>query len=182
MKGTVSMNNHRKYYTTSQKAKTIIFVLVVALMLMAAAILAVSFCKGEDLVTCWIMCKPGDYVNVRRTPSKNGMEVGRLDCGDGFLTDGTSSNGWIRVYGIGEYGEGWVYCGYVSIYEPRIVGETYVCVAPNRVACRRWMDGPKAQNPWLKNGSLVQVFVMTDEWAVTSRGYIRSEYLEVSPQ
>ena len=60
--------------------------------------------------------------------------------------------------------------------------ETYACVAPTRVACRRWMNGPRTQNPWLMNNSLVQVFYMTEEWAVTSRGFIRSEWLEVSPQ
>lgn len=177
-----------KYYSTSntnRARKILLFALVaviIAGIVYTIAARALEEETDERLATVWVMCKPGDYINVRRTPSKNAMEVGRLDPCDSFLTDGTSSNGFIRAYGIGEYGEGWVYCGYVSIYEPKPVFETYACVAPNRVACRRWMDGPKTQNPWLKNGSTVQVFYLTEEWAVTSRGYIRSEWLEVSPQ
>lgn len=38
------------------------------------------------------------------------------------------------------------------------------------------MDG----SPWLTNGQFVDVFLMADGWAVTSRGYIRAEYLDVS--
>ena len=138
---------------------------------------------AEDrLVKCWIMCKPGSRVNVRRIPEKNGMEVGFLECGDWFLTDGKSSDGWIRCYGIGEYGEGWVYCGFVVTEEPRMVFEQYVCVATSRVACRKWPDGPQTSRPWLKNGSNVDVFCMADGWACTSRGYIRSEWLEADPR
>ena len=79
--------------------------------LMFAVIIAVivaSVCRGEGLVKCWVMCKPGSQVNVRRTPSKSAQEVGFLETGDWFLTDGSSSNGFIRVYEIGEYGEGWI--------------------------------------------------------------------------
>ena len=133
----------------------------------------------ESYCTCYVMCKPGDYVNVRRTPSTDGQIVGYLDAGDWFETDGTSSNGFIRVYGIGEYGEGWVYCGYVVTQEPKEVMQRYVCVAKNRVACRRWMNGPKVSgSPWLTNLSTVTVFYEADGWSCTSRGYIRSEYLE----
>lgn len=62
------------------------------------------------------------------------------------------------------------------------VYDTYVCVAKNRVACRKWMNGPKTATPWLRNGSTVQVFFIAGDWAITSRGYIRSEWLEADPQ
>ena len=170
----------------NSKARRVLILLLIA-VIVAGVAYTLALNSGakaleERLARVWILCKPGDYINVRRSPSKNSMEVGRLDPGDSFMTDGVSSNGFIRCYGVGEYGEGWVYCGYVSIYEPKEVFETYVCVAPNRVACRRWMEGPKTQNPWLRNGSTVQVFMMTEEWAVTSRGFIKSEWLEASPE
>lgn len=136
----------------------------------------------DSLVTCYILCKPGSRVNVRRTPSKRGEEVGFLEVGDSFETDGVSSNGWIRCYGIGEYGEGWIWCGYVAEEEPVPVFGQYVCAAPNRVACRKWMNGPQTSLPWLKNGSDVQVFYIAGEWAITARGYIKSEYLEPDPK
>ena len=151
-------------------------------VLIAAAWFTCGRAAEKPVITCWIVCQPGDHVNVRETPSKKGRATGFLECGDAVQTDAESRNGFIRVYGVGEGSEGWVYCGYVSIYEPKAVFETYACVAPNRVACRRYMNGPKTQNPWLRNNSTVQVFYMTEEWAVTSRGFIKSEWLEVSPE
>ena len=177
------MKSYEKY-TTSKREKTIFFVIITLLMIMVVIVLAVNYCKGEDaLVKCWILCKPGSQVNVRRTPSKTGQEVGFLEVGDDFLTDGTSADGWIRCYGIGEYGEGWIYSGYVATEEPVPVFEQYVCCGNGRVACRRWMNGPKIdRTPWLANGSNVDVFYIAGDWALTSRGYIMSKYLEADPR
>ena len=175
--------NHRNKYSIFSKEKIVAAVVLVALIIVATVALTLSFCKGEEqLVTVYTLCKPGSQVIVRRTPAKNAMEVGYLEVGDSFLTDGSSSNGYIRCYGIGEYGEGWVYCGFVTEYEPEPVFETYCCVAKTRVACRRWMNGPKTSLPWLTNGIDVQVFYIAGDWACTSRGYIKAEYLEVDPQ
>ena len=173
-----------KHYNTPETEKTIFYTVVAVLMIIVTIVLGINFCKGEDeLVKVWVMCKPGSQVNVRRTPDKRAMEVGYLDSGDWFLTDGSSADGWIRCYGIGEYGEGWVYCGYVVTEEPEAVFEQYVCCAPKRVAIRRWMNGPKVDgSAWLTNGSDVDVFYMADEWACTNRGYILREWLEVDPK
>ena len=173
---------HHKYYTTSQKEKIVGLISLIAIIVVITIALTVSFCKGEDaLVKCWVMCKPGNYVHVRWVPDKKGQEVGYLDAGDWFLTDGTSSNGFIRCYDIGEYGEGWVYCGYVVTEEPEAVMENYVCCAPNRVACRRWMGGPKIDGAaWMVNLSECTVYYIADGWACTSKGYIKAEYLEAS--
>ena len=130
----------------------------------------------DSFVTCWVMCKPGSRVNVRRTPG--GAEIGYLECGDWFETDG-----WIRCYGIGEYGEGWVWCGYVATEEPEQIGRQYRVASNGRVIIRKWMNGPKVDGKgYLVNGSTVQVFAMADGWAVTNRGYIMEEYLEADPE
>ena len=173
---------NRNKYSIFSKEK-IVAALLIAVILILIGFIVGSYCRSEDqLVKCWVLCKPGSQVNVRRTPDKRGQEVGFLEVGDWFLTDGSSSNGYIRVYEIGEYGEGWIYCGYVVEEEPEPVYEQYVCVAKNRVACRKWISGPQTSLPWLMNGSDVQVFWKTSEWAITARGYIRSEYLEVDPR
>ena len=175
--------NHQKKYSIFAKEKIVAAIVLIALIIVATVALTVTFCKGEEsLVKVYALCKPGSQVIVRRTPSKNAMEVGYLEVGDSFMTDGTSSNGFIRCYGIGEYGEGWVFCGFVTEYEPEPVFQTYCCVAKTRVACRRWMNGPKTSLPWLVNSSDVQVFYIAGDWACTSRGYIQSEWLEVDPQ
>ena len=79
-----------------------------------------------------------------------------------------------------------MYLGYVSTEKVQKVGEQYVCVAKRQVACRRWVGGPQIETggrkQWLKNGENVDVFCIGGDWAVTSRGYIRSEWLEVDPK
>ena len=171
----------RKHYSIFNKEKIVVFCLI---LLIAAVIgFAVgSCCRGEEtLATCWAMCKPGSHVTVRMEPSKGSKETGRLDCGDSFQTDGESVDGWVRCYGVGE--NGWVYAGYVATEKPRMVYERYVCVANKQVACRKWMAGPKIdERPWMKNGETCQVYVTDGEWAVTSRGYIKIEYLDPDPE
>lgn len=140
---------------------------------------------AEQTLTCWVMCQPGDHVNLRMEPKKDSKCVGWLECGDSFETDAGNKNGWIRVLNRGEC-ECWIYCGYVVTEEPEAIGENYVCVARNRVACRRWVNGPQIEDNgrrrWVVNGSNVSVFYMAEGWAVTSRGYIQSEWLEVDPE
>lgn len=108
------MNNYKKY-TTDRRERKVFLIAVAALAVVVIVALAAGLCRGEEqLATCWILCKPGSQVNVRRTPDRNAQIVGFLEVGDEIRTDGVSSDGWIRCYGIGEYGEGWVYCGYVA--------------------------------------------------------------------
>lgn len=177
---------HNRYYNTNHTTKQrIIFAALLITALAVGLLIGAVSCRAaeDELATCWILCKPGSQVNVRRTPSKNGMEVGFLEVGDSFRTDGTSKNGYIRCYGIGEYGEGWIYSGYVATEEPQAVYGQYVCVATRRAAVRKWISGPQVANtPWLVNGSNVQVFHIADGWACTNRGYIQAEWLEANPE
>ena len=174
MKSTINyIMNHTKQAIFS--GILIILAAVIGLMIGHAG-------ASDEPATCWIMCKPGSLVNVRRTPDGRGQEVGFLEAGDPFRTDGVSKNGYIRALDIGEHGDAWIYCGYVVTEKPEKIGERYVCVAKNRVACRRWVDGPQIQGRgWLVNGSNVDVFFIADGWACTSRGYIQAEWLEVDP-
>lgn len=177
----IQLMNYNTDKNRSARRALIILLLAIAIAGVACIVTMNQGAAEDQLVKVWVLCKPGSQVIVRRTPSKRAMEVGQLEVGDWFMTDAVSSNGYIRAYGIGEYGEGWIYAGFVATEEPVPVFTTYCCVAKNRVACRRWMDGPQTSNPWLRNGSDVQVFHIAGEWACTSRGYIRSEWLEPDP-
>lgn len=168
---------NRNKYSIFDKEKIVVFVLILVIALLTGAIIG-SYCRSEEkLATVWVMCKPGSYVTIRSEPGKRGFERGYLDSGDSFQTDGESVDGWITCCS----GEGgWVYCGYVVTEKPEKIGETYVCNAKKQVACRKWMGGPQVDGrPWLRNGETCQVFCMADGWAVTSRGYIKSEWLEL---
>ena len=167
----------RNHYSIFSKEKIVAFLLILAIAVLIGFIIG-SYCHGDELATCWAMCKPGSRVSVRMEPSKGSTETGFLECGDSFRTDGESIDGWIRCYGIGE--GGWIYSGYVCTEKPRKVGQRYVCVANKQVACRKWMSGPQIdERPWMRNGESCEVFVTDGEWAVTSRGYIKIEWLDV---
>ena len=174
-------------YSTKEYEKTryLMIGVIVFLILVVGILWYCAERAGAEgrTATCWALCKPGAQVMVRATPGKNGTVVGYLEAGDPFQTDGESKDGWIRAYGIGD-GGGWVYSGYVATEKPQEVFDTYVCCAPNRAACRRWCGGPQIEGKtgWIYNGTDVQVFYWTEDWCVTSRGYIKSEWLEADPQ
>lgn len=176
----------RKHYSIFSKEKIVAFVAILLIAVVVGVVVGVSVCRGEEpLATCWAMCKPGSHVTIHMTPSKDGVETGRLDCGDSFQTDAETKDGWLRCYGAGE--GGWIYLGYVATEPVQAVGQRYVCVAKKQVACRRWINGPqitdeKGRKQWLKNGQTCDVFVTDGEWAVTSRGYIKFEWLEPDPE
>ena len=172
----------RKQYTIFQKERIVGLIALFAVLAVIAIAVGVSCGRSEDaLATCWAMCKPGSKVTVRSEPKKDSAERGYLECGDSFQTDAEEEDGWIRCYGIGE--GGWVFCGYVATEKPVEVGERYVCVANVRAACRKWIGGPQIDGyEWIKNGQTCQVFVTDGEWAVTNRGYIKMEWLEVDPE
>ena len=170
---------HQKNYSIFDKEKIVGFIALLAIVIVVTVALTVTLCRGEQLATCWIMCKPGSRVEIRERPDKGSGSMGYLECGDSFQTTGESEDGWIVCCGVGE--GGWVYCGYVVTEKPEKIGERYVCAANKQAACRKWMGGPQIEEaPWIKNGQFCQVFCMADGWAVTNRGYIKSEWLEVS--
>ena len=144
-----------------------------------ALIAALLFLTGSAAAERrWVMCR--SYVNIRLSPDKGSAEVGRLDSGEWFETDGQERNGFIRAIGVGDFGEGWIFAGYTVEDEPERTDTEFTCVAVKRVACRKWTDGPriKGKTGWLYNGTDVMVYWRTGEWSLTSRGYIRSEWLE----
>jgi hypothetical protein len=134
----------------------------------------------------WVICKPGDLVNVRACPSNKSTSIGLFECGYVFRTDWEVKNGWIHAINLSlEETEGWIYSGYVSAWEPEWkAGEKMTISAEGRVACRRWCDGPRIDGRagWIKPGATVQVFYYTNDWCVTNRGYIRTEFLEAEAQ
>ena len=172
------------YSRFSTKRKALILIAILAVLIGAwrwggQAVRARA--EEETTIDCWVLCKPGDYVNLRMWASKSAEIVGYLECGDRFQTDGKTKDGFIHVLDAGDC-DCWIYSGYVVTEEPKPVFQVYVCVAKNRVACRRWVDGPQIQGTgWLRNGSTVDVFYVAGDWAITSRGYIRAEWLEVDP-
>lgn len=171
---------YRNYFTTLSPTSKALLCVLAALIIAATCV--VSSCRATDEITCWILCRPGSKVNVRRTPERDGIVDGYLEVGDAFRTDGRTANGFIHAIGVGESWDAWVWCGYVVTERPEEVYENYVCVSNSRVVCRQYVDGPQVKNHgYLVNGSTVSVFYTAEGWACTNRGYIRTEWLERDP-
>ena len=176
---------------SSQKKKeksdvTRIILVIIQLLIVAAVIVGIIIALNDVgladdyIADVYAICQPGDYVNVRATPKKNGEVVGRFDCGDKLRTDWETQNGYLHVFVSLEVDEAWIHLGYVSAWEPEWkAGEKMTISADGRVACRRWCDGPRitGKGGWVQPGTQIQVFYWTPEWSVTNRGYIKSEYL-----
>ena len=147
---------------------------ILAFICILTAILAVSVAEDEY----FIICNPKTYICVRRTPKKGAEETGRLDFGDSVFTDGKKKNGYLHVVDITEDGEGWVFAGNVISDKPEKLENARANVAATgRVMSYRWVNGKK--NGWVNVGTQVVVLAWSEEWAVTNKGYIRTQYLEV---
>ena len=82
------------------------------------------------------------------------------------------------MIGITEYGEGWIFAGNTVEDQPVKLEKARANVAASgRVMSYRWVNGGK--NKWVQVGAEVKVYGWSDQWAVTNKGYIRTEYLEV---
>ena len=155
------------------KFSIILRCILVALMIAAVAIVASQ--AEEVYAKGWILCK--NYVIIRTTPSRNATPAGQLDPGDEIEIDGETDSGFAHIVSPCD---GWVWAGNITFAKVEKVNDIMVVVARKQVACRRWIDGPQISGrEWAQNGTEVKVFYMSDEWAVTSRGYIQSEWLEV---
>jgi len=147
----------------------------IAVLLILAAVISGACAEDER----FILCNPteGNYVCIRRSPMKHAKESGRLECGDRIRTDGKVRNGYLHILGMTEDGEGWVHSGYVVNDEPVIRKCMASVAASGRVMARRNIRGKRTA--WLAVCSEVRVYARSEEWAVTNRGFVRTEYLEV---
>ena len=158
----------------------IIFITILIIIIALIDILIIANAKSEIRLEteCWILCQPDSYVNARLRPNKKSDEVARLDCGDRCVTDGKRKNGYIHLVKIGEWGEAWVYKGYVVFDEPSkpILVDTTV-TSNGRVAARQMIGGKR--RCWLKDGQKIKVYMVSEEWSVTNKGFVKTKYVNV---
>jgi hypothetical protein len=150
---------------------------LIAVIIILSALFA-CFTALADEYKVFILCNPKTAVIVRERPKKGANETGRLDFGDEVWTDGKKKNGYLHVIGITEAGEGWVFAGNTITDQPeKLTGARANVAATGRVMSYRWVKGKK--NDWVEIGTQVTVYAISEEWAVTNKGYIRTKYLEV---
>lgn len=170
---------HNIYNTKHWKKKVVLIALVVALIAFLAETLFIRVQAEEQTVKGWVLCQPADYVNARTSHSRKSPSTGRFETGDELELDGKTKDGFVHVVGPNlESGDYWVYVGYVSMDEPEWYGDDMEVIGTARVAARKNMTGDV--RVWLQPGDIVMVYWITEEWAVTNRGFIRTEWLEVA--
>jgi len=144
---------------------------LIALILLL--LMGTAMAEGDN---CWVVCQPEDYINIRKSPSRRSEITGWSVSGMGFETDWVERNGFMHIVGVTEYGDGWISSAYLVYDEPVGINDEAKVIGNARVACRRSIDGKR--RCWLKPGSTVTVYWWSTEWAVTDKGFIRSEYLD----
>lgn len=165
------------YFNTSLAKKIVLIAICIAVALASYNIASrINDAHAETVTTTgYIMCK--SYVLIRMWPSRKSQEVGQLDPRDTVEIDGRTKDGYAHIVAPCD---GWVHAGYIVFSEPKAVNATATVTARKRVACRKWIDGPNVDSkPWLISGSEVRIYWMCDDWALTNRGYVKSEWLEV---
>lgn len=140
------------------------------------AVLGFQAVAHADTLTeeVWVLCEPTGTVNIRSKPG--GAVFGGTSCGAKLWTDNRQKNGFLHVLDLAaEEDTGWISTRYIVYDEPVEVNCQMVIRSDGRVACRKWIGGKIIR--WAHDGDTVTVYAMSLEWAVTDRGYIRSEFL-----
>ena len=127
-------------------------------------------------VRAWIMCQPKDYVNARMGPSTKSDSIGMLETGYEFEIDGKTKNGFAHAYVSLEADQAWIHSGYIVFSEPINMGGAKRTIrADGRVACRKRIGGER--RCWVNDGDVVRVYYQSDEWSVTDKGFIQTQYI-----
>lgn len=158
---------------------------IILLMLLIIAAIFVNYwfmSHAHADQECWILCQPDSWVYARMNPKKKSMELGRLECGDMVYTDGKTKNGFLHVYGLSfELDEGWVHKGYVVYDKPFVPRFQETQVKSNgRVSARKTINGKR--RCWVKDGQSIKVYMVSAEWCVTNKGFIKTKFIELGDQ
>ena len=148
---------------------------IISILIVFACLSSILPASGSEDVY-FIICNPNSYVCVRNSPKKGNNETGRFDCGDYVRSDGVKKNGYLHITEAME-GDGWIYAGNVVEDQPVIEKQKMRVNSNSNVICRRSVNGKKVGI--LTNGDVVTVYARSEKWAVTDKGYIMTEYLEV---
>ena len=158
--------------------KTVVGAAVAAIVVFMITITVLTFARAGEIAEAYVICSPDDFVNIRSGPRRSAEVMGRFEAGDPILLDGKKRNGYLHCVGLSlEDSEGWIHAGYVVTDQPELVNEEAVVVSRGRLAARQCVDGKRLR--WLKTGARLKVYYWSNEWACTSCGYVRSEYLEL---
>ena len=155
-------------------------ILSILLLIALVSCINTAFSASDDADVYFIICEPKSDVNVRISPDMHSAIVGTKFFGDEVIVD-KEKNGFVHITNLNsEYSEGWVYKGLITEDQPTQTNSRAVIVSDARVAGRKYVNGKIIR--WLNNGTEVNVFAVSEEWCVTDKGYIKTEFLKIREQ
>lgn len=167
-----------KYITEKAKAQ-MMAILAAAIGIFIGTFIGLQLvARGEEnrLTEAWVLCQPDSYVNIRERASSRSAYAGMLMSGDRIWVDGRTKDGYAHCENMSnELGEGWVHAGYIVFEEPEEVNKECRISSNGRVSCRRTIGGDR--RCWVVDGSEVFVYQVAGEWAVTDKGFVKTEFI-----
>lgn len=146
----------------------------------ALVILALILCgvaDAEKPTEAWVMCQLNSTVNARTQANKHARAVCTMFAGDRVQLTGRKVGRWYHCIIPCENGEGWIRGDYLSFTEPEIFedGKLFVTNSGNLFARFSIRGNIRVK---LKKGAKLKVYLMAEEWSVTSQGFVMTKYLE----
>lgn len=133
----------------------------------------------ERYTEAYVICMPEDKVNVRAAPQIHSDSVGTFDPGEKIYLDGKARNGYLHCVELSfEQTEGWISNGHVVYDEPLFIDKEATVISKGRLAARKNVEGKRVR--WLKKGTVIHVYYLSEEWTVTNKGYIMTKFLEIN--
>lgn len=167
-----------KYITEKAKAQ-MMAILATAIGIFIGTFIGLQLvARGEEnrLTEAWVLCQPDSFVNIRSRASSRSEYAGMLLSGDQIWVDGRTKDGYAHCENMSnELGEGWVHAGYIVFEEPEEVNKECRISSNGRVSCRRTIGGDR--RCWVVDGSEVFVYQVAGEWAVTDKGFVKTEFI-----
>ncbi|MBR2800315.1 MAG: hypothetical protein IKE04_05510 [Oscillospiraceae bacterium] len=160
-----------------RRRRRIIIGCVLAVLILVITLVVTN--ASTERRDAYIMCRPGSEVNVRDSATTHGQLIGHLILGDSINVD-REYKGWVHSKSLSfEQSSGWISADYVVYDYPQAIpeGRTYIVSASGCVAV--WKGMTRASRVcWVHPGDKVTVLAISQEWALTDRGYIRTQYLQ----
>ena len=149
------------------RTKQIVMTVVIFLVLF---ILIVAWGFADDGgLDAWVLCQPGQTVNVYEEPSEGAETIGRYGAADRIQLDGTCQDGFVRCE------KGWISVRCIVMDKPEWENGKWYIVPERTVA---WFGFEWKDVSVIGEGTKVQVLWRSAYYCVTNRGMIRTEDLE----
>ena len=155
--------------------------LIVTLIILAVAVIVLSsiydYARADDY---YVLCRPESEVNIREKPKLKSRIVACASFGDRLTAD-MEKNGFVHVTGLAaEEDSGWIYKGLLVEDRPVASKGMAQVMKADPVMCRKYADTRSKVVKKYKAGENVKVLAISEEWCVTEKGYIKTEFLTLN--